>query len=61
MKFRKLSVAGVAWLHDADLPTAKRKKLIHKTRKKGKQPAKGQEEFSIGKGCLTGRTVNAST
>ena len=39
MKFRKLSVAGVAWLHDADLPKEKKEKLIHKTRKKGKQPA----------------------
>jgi phospholipid-translocating ATPase len=40
MKFRKLSVAGVAWLHDADLQKEKKGKLIHKTRKKGKQPAK---------------------
>jgi phospholipid-translocating ATPase len=40
MKFRKMSIAGVAWLHDADLPSAKKKKLIHKTRKKGKQPMK---------------------
>ncbi|OAL46397.1 phospholipid-translocating P-type ATPase [Pyrenochaeta sp. DS3sAY3a] len=41
MKFRKLSVAGVAWLHDADLQAAsQKKKLIHKTRKKGKQPVK---------------------
>jgi phospholipid-translocating ATPase len=39
MKFRKLSVAGVSWLHDADLRDIKeKKKLIHKTRKKGKQP-----------------------
>ncbi|KAF2025190.1 phospholipid-translocating P-type ATPase [Setomelanomma holmii] len=40
MKFRKLSVAGVAWLHDADLQKEKKRKLIHKTRKKGKQSAK---------------------
>ncbi|KAF2825589.1 phospholipid-translocating P-type ATPase [Ophiobolus disseminans] len=40
MKFRKLSVAGVAWLHDVDLQKEKKEKLIHKTRKKGKQPAK---------------------
>ncbi|KAF1847207.1 phospholipid-translocating P-type ATPase [Cucurbitaria berberidis CBS 394.84] len=44
MKFRKLSVAGVAWLHDADLRDAKqKKKLMHKTRKKGKQPAKSRK------------------
>ncbi len=49
MKFRKLSVAGVAWLHDADLPTGKRKKLIHKTRKKGKQPAKARKSFRSAK------------
>jgi phospholipid-translocating ATPase len=40
MKFRKLSVAGVAWLHDTDLQEARKKKLLHKTRKKGKQPAR---------------------
>ena len=49
MKFRKLSVAGVAWLHDYDLPTAKRKKLIHKTRKKGKQPVKARKSFRSAK------------
>lgn len=37
MKFRKLSVAGAAWLHDADLQEAQKTKLIHKKRKKGKQ------------------------
>jgi phospholipid-translocating ATPase len=40
MKFRKMSVAGVAWLHDKDLQEARKKKLVHKTRKKGKQPAR---------------------
>jgi phospholipid-translocating ATPase len=41
MKFRKLSVAGVAWLHDKDLEKEKEKeKLTGKTRKKGKAPAK---------------------
>ncbi|KAF2279979.1 phospholipid-translocating P-type ATPase [Westerdykella ornata] len=41
MKFRKMSVAGTAWLHDTDLQeTRKKKKLIHKTRKKGKQPVR---------------------
>jgi phospholipid-translocating ATPase len=44
MKFRKLSVAGVSWLHDADLRDVKeKKKLIHKTRKNGKQPIKNRK------------------
>lgn len=44
MKFRKLSVAGAAWLHDADLQDVKqKKKQIHKTRKKGKQAVKGRK------------------
>ncbi|KAK7192172.1 phospholipid-translocating P-type ATPase [Paraphaeosphaeria sporulosa] len=38
MKFRKLSVAGAAWLHDADLQETQKTKLKHKKRKKGKQP-----------------------
>jgi phospholipid-translocating ATPase len=45
MKFRKLSVAGVAWLHDADLPDSKKKKLKNRPRKKGK------EERAINQGC----------
>ncbi|KAL5115523.1 drs2 neo1 protein [Pleosporales sp. CAS-2024a] len=47
MKFRKLSVAGFAWLHDADLQKEKKQKqkLIHKTRKKGKQPAKSRKSM----------------
>ncbi|EFQ87149.1 hypothetical protein CFE70_002862 [Pyrenophora teres f. teres 0-1] len=50
MKFRKLSVAGVSWLHDADLQSAKQKKKpIHKTRKKGKQPAKSRKSFRSAK------------
>jgi phospholipid-translocating ATPase len=48
MKFRKLSVAGVAWLHDVDLQKEK-KKLIHKTRKKGKQPAKARKSLRSAK------------
>ncbi|KAF1966372.1 phospholipid-translocating P-type ATPase [Bimuria novae-zelandiae CBS 107.79] len=40
MKFRKLSVAGAAWLHDADLQENQKTKLIHKKRKKGKQPVR---------------------
>lgn len=40
MKFRKISIAGMAWLHDADLQEKQKKKLLHKTRKKGKQPAR---------------------
>jgi phospholipid-translocating ATPase len=51
MKFRKLSVAGVAWLHDADLQKEK-KKLIHKTRKKGKQPQKNRKSFRSAKDVL---------
>lgn len=49
MKFRKLSVAGVAWLHDADLQKEKKAKLIHKTRKKGKQPAKSRKSLRSAK------------
>ncbi|KAF2103894.1 P-type ATPase [Rhizodiscina lignyota] len=41
MKFRKLSVAGTAWIHDLDLRDDKgKKKLIHKKRNKGKKPMK---------------------
>jgi phospholipid-translocating ATPase len=49
MKFRKLSVAGVSWLHDADLKEDKKKKLIHKTRKKGKQPVKNRKSVRSAK------------
>jgi phospholipid-translocating ATPase len=50
MKFRKLSVAGVSWLHDADLRDVKeKKKLIHKTRKKGKQPIKNRKSVRSAK------------
>ncbi|PVH96343.1 phospholipid-translocating P-type ATPase [Periconia macrospinosa] len=46
MKFRKMSVGGAAWLHDADLEDTQKSKLIHrklkksKARKKGKQPVR---------------------
>lgn len=40
MKFRKMSIAGMSWLHDADLQETRKKKLLHKKRKKGKQPAR---------------------
>jgi phospholipid-translocating ATPase len=53
MKFRKLSVAGVAWLHDADLQKEKKQKLIHKTRKKGKQPQKNRKSVRSAKDVLT--------
>jgi phospholipid-translocating ATPase len=53
MKFRKLSVAGAAWLHDADLPDSKRKKLIHKTRKKGKEPAKSRKSVRSTKDVMS--------
>lgn len=50
MKFRKLSVAGVSWLHDADLKEENmKKKLIHKTRKKGKQPMKNRKSVRSAK------------
>ncbi|KAF2126357.1 phospholipid-translocating P-type ATPase [Dothidotthia symphoricarpi CBS 119687] len=40
MKFRKMSIGGVAWLHDADLRVAKKRQTTHKSKKKGKQPVK---------------------
>jgi len=45
MKFRKMSVAGTAWLHDDDIRAnaekeAQHSHLIHKKRNKGKKPAK---------------------
>ena len=45
MKFRKLSVAGFAWLHAADLPDSKKKKLKNRPRKKGKEPAKNRKSM----------------
>ncbi|KAH6876262.1 hypothetical protein BKA58DRAFT_138213 [Alternaria rosae] len=56
MKFRKLSVAGVSWLHDADLKEEKRK-LIHKTRKKGKQPAKSRKSVRSAKDVANGEPI----
>ena len=44
MRFRKLSVGGVAWLHDKDLKREK-EKMKHKTRKKGKGPAKKRKSM----------------
>lgn len=39
MKFRKISVAGTAWLHDLDLKNEDQKqRLLHKKRNKGKKP-----------------------
>ncbi|KAJ4372638.1 drs2 neo1 protein [Didymella sp. IMI 355093] len=49
MKFRKLSVAGVAWLHDADLPDSKKKKMKNRPRKKGKEPAKSRKSVRSAK------------
>ncbi|QDS77253.1 hypothetical protein FKW77_003537 [Venturia effusa] len=40
MKFRKMSVAGTAWLHDVDLKNEDKPKLLHKKRSKGKKPAR---------------------
>ncbi|OAK93911.1 phospholipid-translocating P-type ATPase [Phaeosphaeriaceae sp. SRC1lsM3a] len=60
MKFRKLSVAGVAWLHDADLQKEK-KKLIHKTRKKGKQPAKKRKSMRSAKDIVSPEEATTPT
>ena len=44
MKFRKISVAGTAWLHDVDLlETSSKQSLKHKQRK-GKKPMKNLKE-----------------
>lgn len=59
MKFRKLSVAGVAWLHDADLKEEK-EKLIHKTRKKGKQPAKKRKTKDVSSEDASTQAVSAA-
>ncbi|KAF2466168.1 phospholipid-translocating P-type ATPase [Lindgomyces ingoldianus] len=40
MKFRKMSIAGTAWLHDADLQETQKKQLLHKKRNKGKKPVR---------------------
>jgi phospholipid-translocating ATPase len=53
MKFRKLSVAGVAWLHDADLPHSKKKKLKNRPRKKGKEPAKSRKSVRSTKDAMS--------
>ncbi|GAB7345624.1 hypothetical protein MBLNU457_3920t1 [Dothideomycetes sp. NU457] len=53
MKFRKLSVAGTAWLHDVDLQQGEgeEERLVHKKRKprnKGKKSLKeGRTSFSV--------------
>ena len=47
MKFRKMSVAGTAWLHDADLQKEPDKKehLMHKRRSKGKKPVRKSRDL----------------
>ncbi|EDN03451.1 conserved hypothetical protein [Histoplasma mississippiense (nom. inval.)] len=50
MKFRKMSVAGTAWLHDTDLQEeaareADRKMLLHKKRKDKKAPSRKSATF----------------
>ncbi|EER37380.1 P-type ATPase [Histoplasma capsulatum H143] len=50
MKFRKMSVAGTAWLHDTDLQEeaareADRKMLLHKKRKEKKAPSRKSATF----------------
>ncbi|KAJ4359400.1 drs2 neo1 protein [Ascochyta clinopodiicola] len=53
MKFRKMSVAGVAWLHDADLPNSKKKTLKSRPRKKGKEPAKSRKSVRSAKDIMS--------
>lgn len=53
MKFRKLSVGGVAWLHDADLPDSTKKKIKNRPRKKGKEPAKSRKSVRSTKDALS--------
>ena len=49
MKFRKISVAGTAWLHDVDLNgNEDKRRLIHKKRSKkskGKKPLRSKKSF----------------
>jgi phospholipid-translocating ATPase len=40
MKFRKISVAGMSWLHDVDIPKDAEPLLLHKRRRHGKDPAR---------------------
>lgn len=60
MKFRKMSVAGTAWLHDVDLPKdgEETQLLLHKKRRrknKGKKPIrKSQSTMSLGARKSTG-------
>lgn len=53
MKFRKLSVAGVAWLHDADLPESKKKRYKNRPRKKGKEPARSRKSVRSAKDSVS--------
>ena len=52
MKFRKLSVAGTAWLHDPDIQEEAirafvRRSLSQKAQDKGKKPVKSKKSLSI--------------
>src|SRR5205085_11808417 len=40
MKFRKISVAGMSWLHDSDIPKDTQPLLLRKRRRNGKDPAR---------------------
>lgn len=46
MRFRKLSVAGTAWLHDIDLQQENLQKTQHKSHCRGKKPAYGNDSAS---------------
>ncbi|OCK80446.1 phospholipid-translocating P-type ATPase [Lepidopterella palustris CBS 459.81] len=55
MKFRKMSIAGTAWLHDADLEKedSTRKLLLHKKRSKGKKPMRKSRDLQSMEESLT--------
>lgn len=64
MKFRKMSVAGTAWIHDADLheDASNGRRLIHKKRNKGKKAAgksRASESFHFRKSGLEGLNDDA--
>ena len=44
MRFRKVSVAGTAWLHDVDLLNMSKKQLLLHKKRKGKKPARNSIE-----------------
>lgn len=65
MKFRKLSVAGTAWLHDPDIQAEAIQAMVRhstsmKTRSKGKKAARNKKSLSIrGKSRQSTNTVSS--